>query len=309
MPNVQCHKCNKIFAKKFYLERHLNKKNPCQQLVLLPPNTTVLPLNTIKTFQNVSKLPSNTTKMLQTATNSQLNATTILPVIIHPEIPKPINKYQCNYCNKSFVRKDVANKHMKSSCNVLKQQNNDKQEIFDNEKIKKLEEEIKNLKSATINNNTVNVINIVPHGEEDLAKSKVDELLLILSTKKGFNAVPELIMRVHFSSRFPEFQNVYIPDIKNKYAMVYDTKWDLKNIEDVISNLYETKSEFITENKDIFYKHLNPGEKIVYERWAKCNMNRDSEDFKLYITNTREQIKLLLFNNRDMVIATKKLNK
>jgi hypothetical protein len=114
-------------------------------------------------------------------------------------------------------------------------------------------------------------------------------------------------MRIHFSSRFPEFQNVYIPDIKNKYAMVYDNEWELKNIEDVISNLYNTKSDFITENKDIFYKHLNPGEKIVYERWAKCNNDRNTEDFKEYIENMHEQIKLLLFNKRDLVIATKKL--
>ena len=116
-------------------------------------------------------------------------------------------------------------------------------------------------------------------------------------------------MRVHFSSRLPEFQNVYLPDIKNKYAMVYGTDWQLQNIDDVINNLYDTNSDFITDNKDIFFEHLNLSEQIVYDRWARCNNNRNTEEFKKYITNMREQIKLLLYNKRNIVIANKKRQK
>jgi hypothetical protein len=185
------------------------------------------------------------------------------------------------------------------------------------EEIKKIKEEIKTTQSTSVmnnsnniinsNNNIVNVINIVPHGEEDLMKNKVDDLLLILSTKKGYNAVLELISRVHFNSRFPEFQNVYIPDIKNNTAMVFDQVWELKNTEEVINNLYDSKSDYITDNKDIFYKHLNIGEQAVYARWAASNNNRNTEEYKEYITDMHKKIKLLMYNKKDMVIATKKL--
>jgi hypothetical protein len=320
MPNYQCENCNKKFTKKCNFMAHKNRKNKCHLIIDTPEKTMILPEKTII-------IPEKPIILQE------------IPIIL-------IDNKKCKYCNKKFVRKDVADAHMKHHCPIVKQQNKAKQEIFDKliileEKNKRLEEEIKNkdnkeklleeeikklkdesnnVHTITLNNNsnnniindnsinnTINVINIVPHGNEDLINHKLDELLLILSTKKGYNAVLELIMRVHFSSRFPEFQNVYIPDIKNKHAMVYGTEWELKNIDDVISNLYDTKSDFITENKDIFYKHLNPGEKIVFERWAKCNNERDTEDFKNYIVDMYGQIKLLLFNKREITIATKKL--
>jgi hypothetical protein len=164
-----------------------------------------------------------------------------------------------------------------------------------------------NSNNTTNSNNTVNVINIVPHGQEDLVKHKVDDLLLILSTKKGYNAVLELITRVHFNSRFPEFQNVYIPDIKNNTAMVFGDEWELKRIDDVINNLYDTKSNFITDNKEIFYKHLNVREQAVYLKWETNNNDRNTEEFKEYIYDLYSKIKLLMYNKKDMVIATKKL--
>ena len=56
--------------------------------------------------------------------------------------------YQCNYCNKTFARKDNVYRHIKDSCKVAKQQNKEKKEIFDKlvaleEKNKELEEVIK----------------------------------------------------------------------------------------------------------------------------------------------------------------------
>ena len=301
----QCSICNKNFKQKSHLDSHINKKNKCKP---------ICNEKSPKTSQTSPKTASPSPKI-----NS---------ITIEQQVSKNDNLI-CNHCNTTFARKDNLNKHMKSRCKVLLKQEIEQKnkQLEDESKFKQLEDEIKKLKdelnvvqSITINNkncnntindnsinNTVNVINLVPHGSEDLIKHKIDELLLILSTKKGFNGVLELIMRVHFSSRFPEFQNVYIPDIKNKYAMVYDTEWTLKNTEDVISNLYDTKSDFIIENRDIFYKYLNPGEKIVYDRWATCNNDRNTEDFKEYITNMHEQIKLILFNKRNMVIATKKL--
>ena len=331
MQKYQCDICNKNFTKKNHLDNHKNRKNKCQ------PCLEIVHENTPKIHENTPKL-------------HEFDCDEKYPIIESNDVHK------CNYCNKTFSRKNVVYKHIKESCKIAKQQNKEKQEIYDKlvaleEKNKQLENEIKNkdkmleeeiknkekviedkvtilveeikilrneinAKQPTIisnsnnttnSNNTVNVINIVPHGQEDLMKNKVDDLLLILATKKGYNAVLDLITRVHFNPRFPEFQNVYIPDIKNNTIMVFDEEWSLKNTEEVISNLYDTKTEYIMDNKDIFYKHLNVGEQAVYARWAESNNNRDTAEHKEYIRETHKKIKLLMYNKKDMVIATKKL--
>jgi len=298
MSKYQCSRCNRNFTKKCHLEDHLNRKNICQissEIHQDPPKYHQIPLP-------ATKIPPNT--IVSMPTN---------------------NEYTCYYCNKAFVRKDVADKHMRLSCKVAKQQNKEKQEIFDKllelesknklleDENKKLKNEIKTVQSITVsnsnnnNNNTTNNIinvNVVPHGEEDL--SKYSNLLLILAAKRGINAVLELTDRIHFNSQLPEFQNVYIPDIKNKHAMVFDKVWSLKNTDDVISNIYETKSDFIKENKDVFFDHLSVGEKIVYERWATADNNRNTKEYKEYIDSMHDKIKLLLYNKRNIVIANKK---
>jgi len=252
----------------------------------------------------------------------------------------------CNFCNKTFARKNALYRHVNNSCKIVKQQNKNKQEIFDKlmlletknkqleeeiknkdiqlevkdkqceENINKLKDEIKTIQSITVNNNSNNTnsnnttnntinINVVPHGEEDL--SKYSNLLLVLAAKRGINAVLELTDRIHFNPQLPEFQNVYIPDIKNKHAMVFDKEWELKNTDDVISNIYDTKCDFIRDNKDVFFDYLSVGEKAVYERWANADNNRNTAEYKAYINCMHEKLKLLLYNKRNMVIATKKL--
>ena len=52
---------------------------------------------------------------------------------------------------------------------------------------------------------------------------------------KGFKSIPKLIQAIHFNPEKPENHNVYIPNIKNSYAMVWNgDKWDLSNQEDIL---------------------------------------------------------------------------
>ena len=47
-----------------------------------------------------------------------------------------------------------------------------------------------------------------------------------------------MIEKIHFNPKKPENHNVYISNIKNKYAMVYDgNKWNLKNQDETIGDL------------------------------------------------------------------------
>ncbi len=319
MGKNQCSICERSFKQKCHLEDHLNKKNKCKPLIELLHN------NDIKIHENDIKLHEN------------------IPNIKH-EMLAPINVPTCNYCNKTFSRNNVVHKHIKESCKVAKQQNKEKQDIFDkliledakeqeiSDKFKLLEDQNKNLENKiktlekamkktqpitnnTLNNNnnnnninignTTNII-MVSYGHEDL--SKITTKMLSTACKKGYNSIVHLVETVHFNPNFPEFHNVYIPSVKDKHAMVYyDDTWNLKNKDEVVNDMYDTNRDYIIENIEGISNLLNDGEKRALNRWLDSEKNKDKSDKdKKAIASTHENLKLLLHNKRHIPVGTRK---
>ncbi len=309
MVKHECSMCNREFKKKCHLDDHLKKKNKCIQ--------------EINISQNPTKIPQNNTQIEQ----NNLNVT----------MPTKIS-LDCNYCNKSFARKDALTRHINQYCPVAKQQNKEKQEIFDKlillenknklleeeikNKDKEFKDEIKNLKKEmkkvqpitnnTQNNNSINIGNttnniiMVSYGHEDM--SKITPKMLSTACKKGYNSIVHLVEMVHFNPIFPEFQNVYIPSVKDKHAMVYhDDMWNLKNKDDVVNDMYDANRDYIMENIERINNFLNDGEKRSLNRWIDSEKNKDkSHKDKKAIECTHENLKLLLHNKRHIPIATRK---
>ncbi len=120
MEKYICVKCEKIFSHKHHLENHLNKKNPCDNLI------------------KREECENNKEKKI-------INAKTL---------NEYLNKCQCVYCEKKFTAKNSVLYHIKNSCKKVKEIEQEKQRIFEdlkkkeeeNQKIRQLEEEIKKLK-------------------------------------------------------------------------------------------------------------------------------------------------------------------
>jgi hypothetical protein len=173
--------------------------------------------------------------------------------------------------------------HMRDNCKIKKQNDNEKEDILDrlmkleednkrliileeNEKKlvndnKKLKEENKKMKTQikrvikttnirpNINNGTVinATINLVGYGSEDLSKLDKTDILKALQT--GYNSTVKLTEAVHFNPDFPEYHNIYISNMKDKYAMMHDgNQWTLTTKEDLINQIYEDKKNYIEEN-------------------------------------------------------------
>lgn len=240
---------------------------------------------------------------------------------------KKQNNHTCHFCFKVFTRNDNLKKHMKSRCNVLKQKNIDVN-LFDTiEKVKYKMKQIENenqilkkkigkLEKGTldahfnnliINNNInetfikeANIINLKlsAFGKENLTNLTEKECKKFLF--KGFQAVPTLIEHIHFNKNLPENHNVYIPNFRSKYAMVFDGEnWKLLDSSEIISQLCDDKRIFLENKFNEFYESLNDVTKNKFEKFL------EEADTEIVKKRYKEDIKLLLYNNRNMIENTK----
>jgi hypothetical protein len=155
--------------------------------------------------------------------------------------------------------------------------------------------------NKTINNGTViqNNITLVAYNKEDISKIK-DEMGSIL--QKGFYAGLKLTEALHFNPKYPEYHNVYISNMKDKYAMVYNgTDWNLVTKDTLIDEIYDNKKNYIEDNlENLIMSHkLRPSQINALKRWL------DTDDDTPKIKEIKEEIKLLLYNKRNIPLATK----
>jgi hypothetical protein len=224
-------------------------------------------------------------------------------------------------------------RHMKYNCNIKKQCDTEKDNIYEKlldlqnkvESLQELKNEVKILKerseklerenntlkkqvmynNKTINNgimankiDTINNIMLVGYGNEDI--SKIDKNEILKGIKSGFYSTVKLTDTIHFNPKYPEYHNVYISSMKNKYAMMFDgNDWTLITKDDLIDKIYNEKKNYIEENLDEFIESLTKSQKKALVRW----MDIDEEHEK--IKEVKDKIKLLLYNKRNMPLKQK----
>jgi hypothetical protein len=154
------------------------------------------------------------------------------------------------------------------------------------------------------NNNTINNqqnILLAGYKNEDLDRIDKSEILAVM--KRGFQAPVELTRTIHFNPKYPEFHNIFIPKINEKYGMVFtNNKWRLIDKNDLIDDIYENKRDFIIQNFDNFVNQLDEFKKKSLKRW----LNKDENDDESII-NTKNDIKMLLFDNRHLAMNKKRI--
>lgn len=220
-------------------------------------------------------------------------------------------EFQCDVCNKYYKSQLSLYKH-KKTCVA-----EDVEEDEKDKEIARLKAELemqKNIVNNTVNNNnnTTNinngvVINIVlPHKKTSIDHLTDLDYFNILG--RNLMSIPLMIEKIHFNKDVPENHNIYIPNIKNKFAMLYNgSEWSLHNRDEIIHNLIvdnEMRLEDWLSREDIqekfptafkrFESFLKLKEKTVSGRTE--NLNKMKED-----------ILLMLYNKRGMIMETKEL--
>ena len=324
MIEYKCSKCGKIFSQKSNYDYHINRKRPCKinsgnstKFHKIPQKLIEHAQESIENQQNSTKNPQKSTEIV----NSENKVITVL---------------KCNYCQKTFARSDSLNRHLLNSCKVKKEQENQKEELFNKlvnemaemkEIIKKNSDEINKLKTQNkeyaqkiskqsnietqnninnqqINNNNQNIqinnnVKILSFGKEDISHITDDLYKAIL--KKGMGSVPTLIEHIHFNKNKPENHNVYISNIRSNYAMIYDElNWKLKDQNEVVETLFDNIN-ILEEKYDELLKDLSePTINLLREIFDDKNEPSINNEIK-------KRIKLLLYNKKKIPEKTKEI--
>jgi len=118
----------------------------------------------------------------------------------------------------------------------------------------------------------------------------------------GFHSTLKLTDAIHFNPNHPEYHNVYIPSMKDKYAMIYkNNNWQLVNKQELVDEIYDNKKDYIEENVEEFCNTLSISQKNALNRWLLADENNDKR-----ISKIKDKIKLLLYNKRHIPMTTKK---
>ena len=102
-------------------------------------------------------------------------------------------------------------------------------------------------------------------------------------------------MNINFNSAHPQNHNVYIPNKKDQYAMIYDgAKWLLNKKDDVIENLINNNYDRIINYYEENGQKLTLKEKKNMEKINQLIMDGQPKQLQ-------DSIFLVLYNNRDLI--------
>tara|TARA_B100000902_G_scaffold144041_1_gene141477 strand:+ start:183 stop:1751 length:1569 start_codon:yes stop_codon:yes gene_type:complete len=224
---------------------------------------------------------------------------------------KKEGNYECEYCKKNYSRIDSLNRHLKT-CKEKKKDVEEKTNLLNivnmlNEQLKEQKEQNKEqqkqinelIKKAGMTIGTQNIqqnIKILAYNNTDISHLTDKDYLKCL--KHSNFCIPHLIEQIHFNPQKPENHNIYISNLKNNYVMIYNgNKWMLNDREESIQNLIDDKESMIEQKLEEWVENGKQYPDIM----RKFNRYLEKKENDKVINKVKDEIKLMLFNNRDVV--------
>ena len=228
---------------------------------------------------------------------------------------------KCINCDVVFSRKDSLKRHIDANkCN--KKENKIELIMKENLEMKKEMENLKSmLQSAlkihpkTLNkiNNQLNVsgnmnntFNIVQLGRENLTD--------ILSSKEKMNilnrqamSLNDLVELIHVSGKYKSFQNVYITNLQNSIGYRYDEKQNnfiAVPKSELLADIVDSRMYDIEKFFEEFQQKLEPKKVEQIKKFIE-RMSNEEDGIKGI---KKEEIKLVLYNNKQSIISDKNDN-
>ena len=318
MVNYECPRCGYNTNIKTKYIQHLKRKYICE-----PSKNNN---NLIEEYKKYNILTHNENLDIEPITSIIPQKTSNVLKSNHNE---PENKlYNCDYCKKNFTRIDNLNRHLKT-CKEKKKDEEEKQNLLKlvdmlNQQLKEQRTEFKEelskrdrelskrdrqidelIKKAGMTIGTQNIqsqvnqeIKILAYKDTDLSHLTDKDYLKCI--KHSNFCVPNLIEKIHFNPKKPENHNIYISNLKNNYAMIYNgSKWMICDREDSIQSLIDQNEGILEQKIEEWLENGNEYPEIM----KKFNRYIEKKEDDKVLNKVKNEIRLMLFNNRDMIAS------
>ena len=232
-------------------------------------------------------------------------------------------KHICKYCGKEYKYRPGLSKHIKYSCQ--KNEDEDLKELVklmneqlntinnklneseaDNEKKDKMIKKLTTkLQINNYNTNNVIVTNILNYKDTDLSHLTAKDYERAIHQVNY--AIPSIMKQIHFNPQKPENMNIYIPNIKDKYLLIFnENEWQIESRSTTVDNLIDDKylilKEWYDENlrdRDINENMDQESYKFLKQNFEKFDANIENDEIKQII---KDEIIMFLYNKRNMII-------
>ena len=257
---LQCDRCKKIFARKSNLTTHLNRKNPCKTKE-----------EELDLFQKKLDFEKEKAKIQEEKKIKILNEENKLKI----EILEKENEMKINLEEKKIER---IEKRKKAEIEISIAEKENRMEI-EKEKTKQIIERRTIITNNTVNNTTINIsaptINMFNcdektldnHIETNLLTMKfntIDNLLQNCKTEKDF--IVKLLAIAYNNDNFPECKNIiYVPP-NDKFYIISDNNWIEKKYENIHYLLSETITKLAIPFANKYDQALNYNSGIEFDR-------------------------------------------
>ena len=311
--NYQCYRCGYTINDKTKMKIHFGRKSQCKpklnNIILDEYKESILLGVKYKELKNNNKSAKKSSEILQKSS------------LLSANNPQKSSDNKCKYCEKEFASYKNKWRHENKNCKEKKKgeeakDSMDKLVKLLNEQLKERDKQIKEqnkqieelIKKAGINNSTNNITNNIQNNIKLLAYKDTDLSILrekdIIKCMHHSNmCVPHLIKMIHLNPKKPENHNVYISNLKNGYIMVYNgEKWDTLNREEVIEDMINA-NECIIQDKVEDWIENGINYPIIMKKFERY---LEKKEKNVVLNKIKEEIRLMLFNNRNFVYSVNK---
>jgi Zinc finger, C2H2 type len=267
MVKYECKRCRKVFNHKGDYDRHMNRKNPCEEV-----KEEVKEAEAKEEVKNSELKCPFCEKEFKTKYN----------------VSRHIKNNVCNAKRKT-VELVEENKQLKEELQELKTQMSNNINTTNNNS-----NNITNTTNNTTNNNsnnttnnittvTNNTFNVVAYGKEDIDKILSNEKL-----QEGLRKNPDatgvilLIKTIHLNEDIPEHHNISLYRMKDEDLIVFNGKvWKPQKTKETVTGIVEENINRMKKvvNKSKSYGHLNKSSSKKYKCF--CDTLRSEEHDKL----------------------------